>query len=949
MLDTPHLLRELATIAESKRILSRPIDLIAFSADASFYKLVPRAVVLARGIGEIQALFDFSHRHRIPLTFRAAGTSLSGQAITDGILVEVARNWRDVQVEAAGKKVRVQPGVIGGRVNRLLSMYGTKIGPDPASIDACMMGGILANNSSGMCCGVLQNAYHTLESLTFVLPSGTVIDTASPTAEADFRSMEPALTTGLLRLKSEIQSNPVLCETIQRKYKTKNTTGYSLNAFVEFERTVDIFQHLLIGSEGTIAFIAEAVLKTVPDRRIKYTGLLLFHDLHAACAAIISLRDAGAAAVELMDREALRSVQDQEGISPAIKILPPEAAGLLVEFQAAAEDERRRVELAAQRAIQSLRLWNSPFFTHLHREQALLWKIRKGMFPSVGAVRKSGSSVILEDVVFPLERLADATLDLRRLFVKHGYENAIIFGHGKDGNLHFVITQSFHHQPEIARYARLMDDVVRLVVEKYDGALKGEHGTGRNMAPFLETEWGAEAVAIMRRLKALADPENLLNPGVIMNADPKAHLANLKPMPTVEEEVDKCIECGYCEVRCPSRDLTLTPRQRIVVRREMTRAQEEGTAGPEMAASLAADFDYMVLDTCAVDGLCALACPVGIDTGALTKRLRGKSKSLTAQRVARMVAERFVWAESSARFCLRAGHLAQSIVGAERMTRITRWVRALSGPSFPLWTGDLPHPAAGHLQNGVAKDKADAVYFPSCISRILGFLPGEPEGMSLTQVLVALSHRAGLSLFLGNDVAGTCCGVAFSSKGYEQAHRFAVNRSIARFWEWSDHGRLPIVVDTSPCTYGLVTCRPYLEGENQKRFDRLRIVDSVTFAHDELLPRLTVTHKAASIALHPVCSLTKMNLTAKLEAIGRACSEMVFVPPNSGCCGFAGDRGFLFPELTEAATRQQGEEVRSGSFDGYYSSSRTCEIGMTRAVGQKYRSYLHLLEEGSRA
>jgi len=172
----------LVRIAEEERVLTRPIELVAFAADASFYRLVPQAVVLSQSVREIQELFRFSREVRIPLTFRAAGTSLSGQALTDGILVEVARYWRRVQVEDGGKKVRVQPGVIGGYVNLVLRPYRAKLGPDPASINACMMGGILANNSSGMCCGVTQNAYHTLDSLKFVLPSGTSIDTADPNA-----------------------------------------------------------------------------------------------------------------------------------------------------------------------------------------------------------------------------------------------------------------------------------------------------------------------------------------------------------------------------------------------------------------------------------------------------------------------------------------------------------------------------------------------------------------------------------------------------------------------------------------------------------------------------------------------------------------------------------------------------------------------------------------------
>ena len=936
----------LARIVDPVRILSRPIDVIAYASDASFYRLIPRAVVHARTVEEVRALFRFSHEHRVPLTFRAAGTSLSGQAITDGILVEVGRYWRQAEVEEGGKKVRVQPGVIGAHVNHALRPYHTKIGPDPASINTAMMGGILANNSSGMCCGVSQNAYHTLDSLTFVLPSGTVIDTADPRADEIFREREPLLARGLLELKRQIESHPALYERIRSKYRMKNTTGYSLNAFIDFARPVEILRHLLIGSEGTLAFIAEGVLNTVPDLPVKYTGLLLFPNLHAACAAIVPLRDAGAKALEVMDRAALRSVEDQPGIPPSIRSLPDGAAGLLAEFQSPDEAERPALEAQAGEAVEGLQLVEPARFTHDPAEQALLWKIRQGMFPSVGAVRKSGTTVIIEDVAFPIERLADAAVDLTRLFRKHGYDNAIIFGHAKDGNLHFVITQSFNDQASIDQYARFMDDVVRLVVERYDGALKAEHGTGRNMAPFIEAEWGAEGYAIMKRLKELADPEGLLNPGVIINPDPKAHLADLKRMPVVEDEVDKCIECGFCEPKCPSRDLTLTPRQRIVVRREMARL-EESSMDRQMLAALEAEFPYMALDTCAVDGLCAIACPVGIDTGQLTKRFRRLRHSPAAHRLARRVAENFALLEPAMRLGLRMGHLIQSFFGARAMTGITRALRAVVGQLLPQWSREMPRPALGR-RPATKRAGARAVYFPSCISRVMGHLPEEPDDLTLMEAFVTVARQAEVPILIPGNIVGTCCGVPFSSKGYDQGHRVALNRAIERFWEWSDDGRLPIVIDTSPCAYGLTTGRPHLTPENQQRFDKLQILDSVAFVHDQLLPRLTVRHRVRSVALHPVCSLVKMNLSAKLEGIARACSDEVTVPLYAGCCGFAGDRGFLFPELTESATQREAAELRTVQHDGYFSSSRTCEIGMTRATGQTYRSYIYLLEEATR-
>ncbi|MFZ1376222.1 MAG: FAD-binding and (Fe-S)-binding domain-containing protein [Geothrix sp.] len=934
----------LVAILGPDRVLDRPVDLIAFASDASFYRLIPKAVAFAGSIEDIRGLFRLSHEAKIPMTFRAAGTSLSGQSVSDGILVEVVRNWRGIQVLEGGAKVKVQPGVIGAHVNHALKFFKAKMGPDPASINTCTVGGILSNNSSGMCCGVTQNAYHTLESLTFVLPSGTVIDTAAPDADARFREAEPELAQGLLNLKANLLANPALAERIRAKYKMKNTTGYSLNAFIDFDRPVDIFRNVLVGSEGTLAFIAEAVLKSVPDLPVKVTAFLLFPDLHAACAAIIPLRDAGAAALELLDRASLKSVENQPGIPPAIKSLPEGAAALLVEFHGRDESVRADLERTALATTAGLKLMEPARFTHDPVEQALFWKIRSGTFPSVGAVRKRGTTVLIEDVAFPIESLADAAVDLTKLFAKHGYDEAIIFGHAKDGNLHFVITQSFNDQGAVDRYARFIDDVVELVVKKYDGALKAEHGTGRNMAPFVEAEWGHEAKAVMEKLKALVDPLHLLNPGVIINADPKAHLADLKPMPGVEEEVDKCIECGYCEPKCPSRELTLTPRQRIVVRREMARL-EANHENPALLASLTGAFDYMAVETCAADGLCATACPVSIDTGQLTKRFRRASHSRRAQKIALSVARNFATVEPVMRVALRSGHMVQSLFGPKAMPFITRVMKAF-GASHQ-WSPEMPKAAKAPLPV-TSMEGAQAIYFPACISRMMGHLPGESEELSLVEALVKVSARAGVPVHIPLDVEGTCCGVPFSSKGFDLAHKHTVNHAIEKFWEWSQEGRLSIVMDTSPCTYGVVTSRAYLTPENQAKFDKLKIIDSTAFAYDVLLPKLQISRKVGSVVLHPVCSLTKMNLLPKLEGVAQACADKVVVPRDAGCCGFAGDRGFTHAELTASATKHEAKEVKSQSFDGYYASSRTCEVGMTRSTGEVYRSFLYLLEAATR-
>jgi D-lactate dehydrogenase len=936
----------LEPIVGAAQVLDRPVDRVAFAADASVYRLIPQAIVFPRTVGEVQALFRFSHDSGTPLTFRGAGTSLSGQAISDGVLVELARHWRGAEVLDGGLRVRVQPGIIGGQVNALLRSSRAKIGPDPASINACTMGGILANNSSGMCCGVAQNAYHTLESLVFVLPSGTAIDTSRPDAEAEFQAREPALARGLMELKGWIEADAALAAKIRRKYRIKNTTGYSLNAFLDYGTPLAIFRNLLIGSEGTLAFIAEAVLRTVPDFPVKVTGLLLFPDLHRACAAIGPLKGAGAAALELLDRPSLRSVEDQPGVPAGIRGLPEGAAALLTEFQAAAEAERAGLEEAALAAGGGLALLEPAAFTHRAAEQDALWKVRRGIIPSAGALRARGTSVILEDVAFPVEELADAAVELAGLFRQYDYPDATIFGHAKDGNLHFVLTQAFDTAASVDRYRRFTDAMVRLVVDRHQGSLKAEHGTGRNMAPFVEAEWGPEALAVMRRLKALADPRNLLNPDVILNPDPAAHLAYLKALPPVEEEVDRCIECGWCESKCPSRDLTLSPRQRIVVRREIARLASSGE-DPATRRSLEAAFQYMGVDTCAADGLCATACPVSIDTGALIKRLRRQAHSPRAQALALGVARHLDRAEPVVRLGLRCGRALQALLGARALGALSRAAHRLTGRALPQWIEGMPLAAKSRLP-ATEPGPARAVYVPSCISRTMGRLPGEPGDFSLPELVVALAERAGVPVHIPAGVRGTCCGVPFASKGYADAHRHAVNAAIERFWDWSREGTLPVVLDTSPCAHGLRTCRPYLSPDNQARFDRLTLLDPVAFAHDLLLPGLTVRRKLGPVVLHPVCSVIKMDLAGKLQALAEACAERVIVPREAGCCGFAGDRGFLFPELTAAATRREAAELRGTPCAGHYSSSRTCEVGLARATGQVYRSVLYLLEAATR-
>jgi D-lactate dehydrogenase len=938
--------KELQNILPKERIRTRYIDLVSFAPDAGFYHLVPKAVVQPVSEDEIISLFRFSHQHHIPMVFRTGGTSLSGQCVTDGILVDLSRHWNKIDTEQGGDLVRVQPGITGAMVNAYLNKYQRKIGPDPSSISAAMMGGILSNNASGMCCGVKLNSYHTTLYIRFILPDGKTFTTENPQDYRRFEKECPELYHSLAGIREHIAADQVLYNKIRNKYQTKTTVGYSLNAFIDYEHPLDILAHLLIGAEGTLAFISEAVLQTVPDYPFKSTALLYFNDIYSACQAIVPLTRAGALMVELMDRASLHAVEGLPGMPAIVKTLPETAAALLVEFQEstveALEERVNQFLLSSSR----LSLFNAPVFTHDPKEQAFLWKVRKGLFPAVGAVRASGTTVILEDVAFPVEKLGDAIIDLQELFRKYGYLNAIIFGHAKDGNIHFVVTQSFNTEEEIVRYDRFINEVVKLVVEKYGGTLKAEHGTGRNMAPFVETEWGGAAYEIMKKIKAVADPAGLLNPGVIINEDKAAHLKNLKELPSVEEEVDRCIECGYCEHKCPSRGLTTTPRRRIVIRRALKKLEASGDA--EHYKLLLHQYQYDGLDTCAVDGLCATACPVDINTGDLVKRLRRENHSPAANKMALWVAQNFKTVEWAARAALKAGIAINKVLGVKAMFRLTSGLKKMI-PSMPLWKEQITYPpglAAIKLKNDAMKPEAESavVYFPACITRMLGSYEGKKKnGM---ETFLSICRKSGIEAVIPENIRGSCCSQIFSSKGFQEAYAFTANKIAEHLWKASREGSLPVVVDVSSCAYTLHHIRPVLREENKRKFDALTILDSVDFLHDMVLPFVEVKQKKTDIVLHPVCSLEKMKTEHKLIKVAKHFAHNVTVPKNAGCCGMAGDRGFLFPELTASATYPEAGEVKQKSYEGYYSSTKTCEMALSEAVQKNYESVLYLVDEG---
>ncbi|WP_399921264.1 FAD-binding and (Fe-S)-binding domain-containing protein [Streptomyces kanamyceticus] len=939
---TPEPLRsELTALLGADKVLTKVSDLVRYASDASPYRFLPQVVVVPEDIDDVSAVLSYAHGKGREVVFRAAGTSLNGQAQGEDILVDVRKHWAGVEVLGQGERARIGPGTTVVRANATLARFGRVLGPDPASAIACTLGGVVANNASGMTAGTTRNSYRTLASLTFVLPSGTVVDTAEPDADERLAEAEPALCEGLLAIKREIEADAGLVARIRAKYQIKNTNGYRLDAFLDGATPVEILRGLMVGSEGTFGFISEVVFDTLPLDRHTSTALLFFPSLPAAAAAVPLFNAAGALAVELMDGNTLRASVSVQGVPADWAGLPKSTTALLVEFRAPNRATQEAYETAAAEVLAGLELVTPvPSVTNTFTRDAKAiggyWKARKAFVTAVGGSRPSGTTLITEDFAVPPGRLAEACEALLELQTRHGFDAAVA-GHAAHGNLHFLLAFDAARPSDVERYAAFMDEFCRLTVERFDGSLKAEHATGRNIAPFLELEWGPRATELMWRTKRVIDPDGVLAPRVVLDRDPRAHLRGLKTIPKVELIADPCIECGFCEPTCPSEDLTTTPRQRIVLRREMMRQ----TPGSPVEDGLVEAYGYDAVDTCAGDSTCKLACPVGIDTGALMKGFRHARHSPREERTAARAAKHFKAVEASARLAVAAADR----ISDRLLTTLTRTARKAVWPDLvPEWLPQIPGAAARRLPR-TARAGASAVYYPACVNRIFG----GPGDRSLAEAVVAVSTRAGKPVWIPDDVAGTCCATIWHSKGYDAGNTLMANRIVEAAWGWTAGGRLPLVVDASSCTLGIAhEVVPYLTADNRALHRELAVVDSIVWAADELLPHLTVRRTVASAVLHPTCSMRHLGDEAQLRAVAEACADEVVVPDDAGCCAFAGDRGMLHKELTESATRKEAAEVTARSYDAYLSANRMCEVGMDHATGRGYYSVLLELERATR-
>ena len=1024
-------LAEIGQVIPSDRIYTDELRTLGWGTDASFYRQIPKVVIRSDGEEEISKIVKACKKHKVPFTFRAAGTSLSGQSCTDSVLIVAGKHWERFTLSPDGESIKLQPGIVGARVNEILKPYGRVFPPDPASIGSAMVGGIVINNASGMNCGVHANSDRMMISARIILTDGTVLDTGDEKSKEAFRQSHPEFIKKIEALRDKVRADEELASRIRTKYSIKNVTGLNLRPLIAYDDPFDIIAHSMVGSEGTLAFLSEVTMKTLHDYPYKASAMVYFMTMKESCEAVVAMKKLKAGdedlkmsaenlmvkSAEMLDYMSLNSVDDPvflqykkdvdagkiEGVAPGDY---HNLTAILTETKGITHEQLLDKIAKIKECLGQFRLYIPAEFTEDPKVYGKYWAIRSGIFPSVGGTRPIGTSCLIEDVAFPIESLPEATVKLQKLIADHGYSDACIYGHAFEGNYHFILNQSFKSKSEVDRYAEMMRDVARLVVEEYDGSLKAEHGTGRNMAPFVRYEWRDKAYETMKELKAIFDPDGLLNQGVIFNDDPECFIKCLKPLPVLDYHFDevpdgghylmdpslstaketieqvkranKCIECGFCEVNCMSCGLTLSSRMRIAVQREIRELEATGQ-DPERAARLRQQYKYYGDQTCATDGLCSTSCPMKINTGELTHLIRqlDMNKNPMGYKVGEFAANHMAGIKSGLRVVLDVAHLAHITLGPTLMTHICRTMNKMG---MPLWTTAMPkkkrqpkksdltqfiinsidhstlnidHSAAqkeppanngqrsmvngqSSMVNGqrsmVNDQRPKVVYFPSCINQTMGLSKEAPVKHALVDEVIQLMAKAGYEVIFPEGMEKMCCGQIWESKGMlDIADRKSAELEAA-LWKASEEGKYPVLCAQSPCLHRM-----------RKVMHKMKLYEPAEFIMTYLVDRLDFHPTDKHIALHLTCSTRQMGVDKDMIALAKLCSTNVFLPEGVGCCGFAGDRGFTFPEMNKYALRKLRPQIEANKIEVGYSNSRTCEIGLEANTGIPYMSIVYLV------
>ena len=712
-----------------------------------------------------------------------------------------------------------------------------------------------------------------------------------------------------------------LCALIKKKYKIKNTTGYSINSLIDFEDIKDILNHIFVGSEGTLGFISSVELYSIKDCRFKACGLLFYKNILEASEAvkILAKNDEIIQSAEIMDYNSLKSVQNLKGIPDILLEIKEGYTCILIQTESDCKNELENNLAIIQDSIKNTNMILKPLYSQDENEFNKWWKIRKGLLPIASMARNDGSSVITEDVCFEIDKLGEGVSKIENLFKKYNF-NGIIFGHALSGNIHFIITPNLNNKIEKENFENLVFDMAQ-IVSSMGGSIKAEHGTGRMMAPFVEMEWGKDAYIINQKIKNIFDSKRLLNPDVIITNDPLIHTKNIKEMVKIEDYINKCMECGFCEKACPSNTLTLNPRQRITIWREMKRLNNLNTKESlSLLKELKQQYEYMGDETCAACSMCATLCPLEIDTANIAINLRQQDSSKLVKHIINNIS----FYSKSAAIGLNAIHT----LGIKPINKLSIKARNISKkiPYIPKNT-PLGNKFTPSIKSAQYKDSV--IYFTTCINRTF-----KTNQTPLYKVVESLCNKANINIIYPKEINNMCCGKAFSQ--YKDLELQNTKKILQILLTTSDNGKIPIILDHSACSIHL---------QKILRDSKLKIYDLPQYIYEVIMQKITIKKIDENVAVYTMCALKKSNQENIIEDISKLCTNGKIIKNSVFCCGFAGNKGFFTPELNKNALKKLKNFYDTTTIKRGFSSSTTCEIGLNDYSNIKWQNIAYLVDE----
>ena len=923
-----------------------------YSTDASIYEVKPAGIIFPSGLEDARTVVEYAREHSVSITPRGAGSSLTGNAIGEGIILDCERYMDSVlSVDPEEQTVTVEPGVVLDQLNDRLAEKGLYFPPDPSTSSSCTIGGMVANDAAGAHSVRHGTTRDNVRSVKCVLADGTVatFDRLEGNQLEQVCSREDRFGKLARTVRSIGQEHAI---EIDKQYPDveRNSSGYDLEESVAADGSWLDLSKLIVGSEGTLGIITEVTLNLSELPETQAGALVFYEDVIAAAAAVESTLHADPSAVELVDADVLGYARDAWGFD---RVPSDAGAALLVEVEGDAADINDRIDEAIHAAKTDATVDVERASTA--EEHETLWTIRKASNPLLN--RRPGDKQALsfiEDAAIPPEQLPDYLERIRDILLEYEL-NASVFGHAGQGVLHVKPFLDLKTEQDRERLDAVSEEIHEVVLE-VGGCVSGEHGDGRLRSEYLEKMYGETLYEAFQEVKRAADPNDVFNPakvvpdseGQLVEMDENLRFDGYDPG-TVETAlnfdaeggfdslIEQCNGCSKCRttdggVMCPS---YRAEEEEVMSTRGRANALRAAIDGKLDEDALTSDwFESEVLDLCLACKACETECPTGVDMAKLKTELKHQKHQKNGVPLrSRLFANVRTLNRLGSTFAPIANRLSSFLPGRAVLERVVgidrrRELPVFASESFQDWfERHDAHPSAGN--------HGHVVLFPDCYMAY-----NHPE---VGQAAVKLLERCGYAVEVPNV---SCCGRPALSQGMVEHARTDAAHNAEALAEYTNSD-VPILAGEPSCVSALQEYDDLIE-ETASVPDAAESVS--TFLLNEVREQLEdfgPVNGTGRVAAHTHCHATAKGFDhASVELLESAGYQVDVV--DATCCGMAGAFGYETEHYN--LSRSLGEDLDAKidalDPDAVVTTGSSCSQQLSD-LGRETTHPLVLLETGS--